>query len=505
MKKVAKSIFLVVAVAAVSAGVSGLTTYKLLEGKAQDDSVTFENVFGDKAITSKASYTSAVSGVPVDLTEAAEKSLNAVVHIRAVKQNTGQQSSTQSIPDLFEYFFGGGSRNKSQTPQRQVLGFGSGVVISNDGYIVTNHHVINGADELTVKLNDNREYSAKVVGQDESSDLALIKVEADDMPAIVIGNSDDLKVGEWVLAVGNPFNLTSTVTAGIVSAKARSLGMYNQGVESFIQTDAAINRGNSGGALVNARGELVGINSVLSSPTGTYAGYGFAIPTNIMKKVVADFKKYGTVQRAVLGIGGIDIANDIYSDQLAEKVKQLEVTNGVLITEVAEGGASADSGIKVDDVIRGVDGETVNSMADLHGILGKKRPGDKVEVKVIRNKQEMNFNVVLKNLRGNTDIIKDNGMEILGAEFAEVKDNLKKQLNIGYGVQITDVKKGRIADSGIRKGFIVLRANDKPIKSKKDLERVVQDATKKHSQVVFVVGMYPNGRQAYAAVDLTQS
>lgn len=505
MKRIIKNSLGVLAVITVSAGVSGLTTYKLLENKSENSSVTFESVFGDKATTSKATYSHAVSGTPVDLTEAAEKSLNAVVHIRSVKQKSNQVNRPQNIPDLFEYFFGNGSRNQSQTPQRQVLGFGSGVIISNDGYIVTNHHVIDGADELTVKLNDNREFSAKLIGQDEGSDLALIKVDADDMPAIVIGNSDDLKVGEWVLAVGNPFNLTSTVTAGIVSAKARSLGVYNQGVESFIQTDAAINRGNSGGALVNARGELVGINSVLTSPTGTYTGYGFAIPTSIMKKVVADFKKYGTVQRAVLGIAGIDISNDIYSDKLAEKVKELEVTNGVLVTEVSEGSASADAGIKTDDVIRGIDGETINSMADLHGILGKKRPGDKVELRIVRNKKEMNLEVTLKNLRGNTEIIKNAGIEVLGADFTEVEDSLKKQLNIGYGVQITDIKKGRIADAGLRKGFIILRANDQQIKSKKELEKVVKDAMKRHSQVVFIVGIYPNGRQAYAAVDLTQS
>lgn len=272
---------------------------------------------------------------PVDLTQAAESSLNSVVHIMAV-----QRSKTQVIqgqPDIFDFFFGDGRGRQRQIETPEQRGFGSGVIISKDGYIVTNNHVIDGADEISVKLHDSREMKGRVVGTDPTSDLALVKIEGDDFPAIPIGSSDALKVGEWVLAVGNPFTLGSTVTAGVVSAKARGLGA-NQ-VESFIQTDAAINQGNSGGALVNARGELVGINAMLYSPTGAYSGYGFAIPTSIMTKVVTDLKQYGTVQRALLGIAGRDMGNEVYPEEIRKEQKELGTNTGVQIVSVEEDGS----------------------------------------------------------------------------------------------------------------------------------------------------------------------
>ena len=417
--------------------------------------------------------------------------------------------------EIFGDIFGNGGRQQRRVQTQPRVGFGSGVIISKDGYIVTNNHVIDGADEIVVKLNDNREFKGRVIGTDPNSDLALVKIEGDDFPTVPIGDSDALKVGEWVLAVGNPFNLTSTVTAGIVSAKARTLGVYGiGGVESFIQTDAAINQGNSGGALVNAKGELVGINAVLSSPTGAYAGYGFAIPTSVMTKVVSDLKQYGTVQRALLGIKGISLAGDgdMMSDQpidksgatLADKRKEFGVVDVVWVREIVDGGSAAGSDIKVDDIIIGIDGKKVQNFADLQEAIAQHRPGDKVTVKVMRDKKEKNIDVTLKNEQGTTKIVKDAGMEILGAAFKELPDDLKRQLNLGYGLQVTGVTSGKMADAGVRKGFIILKANDQPMRKVSDLEEVMKAAVKSPNQVLFLTGVFPSGKRGYYAVDLTQ-
>ena len=417
--------------------------------------------------------------------------------------------------EIFGDIFGNGGRQQRRVQTQPRVGFGSGVIISKDGYIVTNNHVIDGADEIIVKLNANREFKGRMIGTDPNSDLALVKIEGDDFPTIPVGDSDALKVGEWVLAVGNPFNLTSTVTAGIVSAKARTLGVYGiGGVESFIQTDAAINQGNSGGALVNAKGELVGINAVLSSPTGAYAGYGFAIPTSVMTKVVSDLKQYGTVQRALLGIKGTSLAGDgdMMSDQpidksgatLSDKRKEFGVVDGVWVREIVDGGSAAGSDIKVDDVIIGIDGKKVQNFADLQEAIAQHRPGDKVTVKVMRDKKEKNINITLKNEQGTTKIVKDAGMEILGAAFKELPDDLKKQLNLGYGLQVTGVTSGKMADAGVRKGFIILKANDQPMRKVSDLEEVMKAAVKSPNQVLFLTGVFPSGKRGYYAVDLTQ-
>ena len=378
------------------------------------------------------------------------------------------------------------------------------MIISKDGYIVTNNHVIDGADEISVKLQDSRELKGRVIGTDPTTDLALVKIEGDDFPAIPVGDSDKLKVGEWVLAVGNPFNLGSTVTAGVVSAKSRGLGA-NQ-VESFIQTDAAINQGNSGGALVNARGELVGINAMLFSPTGAYSGYGFAIPTSIMTKVVTDLKQYGTVQRALLGIGGRNMGDENmnYPDEIKKEQKELGINEGVQVAEVTEGG-SADGILKVNDVILELNGKKVKTMADLQGLLAQHRPGDKVKVTVFRDKKEKEFTITLKNAQGNTKVVKKADMEILGAAFREVPEELKRQLNLGYGVQVTGVTDGRMADSGIRKGFIILKANGKQLKTVQDLEDVMKAASQSPDQVLFMTGVYPSGKRANYAVDLSQT
>lgn len=514
MKQTTKNILGIGAVVLLSAGVAGVTTYTMLKPENRD-SLSFNEQFRQNPGARLAAY-DAINAQPVDLTQAAENSLHAVVHIKSTQQAKEQTVTVRDpFAEIFGDIFGNGGRQQRRVQTQPRVGFGSGVIISKDGYIVTNNHVIDGADEIIVKLNDNREFKGRMIGTDPNSDLALVKIEGDDFPTIPVGDSDALKVGEWVLAVGNPFNLTSTVTAGIVSAKARTLGVYGiGGVESFIQTDAAINQGNSGGALVNAKGELVGINAVLSSPTGAYAGYGFAIPTSVMTKVVSDLKQYGTVQRALLGIKGTSLAGDgdMMSDQpidksgatLSDKRKEFGVVDGVWVREIVDGGSAAGSDIKVDDVIIGIDGKKVQNFADLQEAIAQHRPGDKVTMKVMRDKKEKNINITLKNEQGTTKIVKDAGMEILGAAFKELPDDLKKQLNLGYGLQVTGVTSGKMADAGVRKGFIILKANDQPMRKVSDLEEVMKAAVKSPNQVLFLTGVFPSGKRGYYAVDLTQ-
>ena len=452
--------------------------------------------------------TNAVPSQPVDLTYAAEKALPSVVHIKYLQNSKVQTVDVQSDPfgDFFDPFGffgnpggnGGKQKRKVQTPKRE--GAGSGVIISTDGYIVTNNHVVEGADELTVTLNDNKEYSARIIGTDKTTDLALIKITASNLPALPIGDSDKLKVGEWVLAVGNPFNLTNTVTAGIVSAKARSL--YQNGVESFIQTDAAINAGNSGGALVNTRGELVGINAMLYSQTGSYSGYGFAIPTTIMNKVVADLKKYGTVQRGLLGIQGINVNN--YYDQQKEQGKEIDLgtMEGVYVAKVEEEGSAAEAGLKEGDVITAVDGKKVVKMSELQEYLTNKRPGDKVTVTYLRKKAKKTATLTLKNEQGNTNIVKDADLDVLGGTFRPVTEQEKKDMNISYGLAVTKVANGALKDAAVYKGFIILQANDAPMKTLNDLQKAVKDASTSKDPVLILKGISPTGKKAYFAVML---
>lgn len=496
MKKTIKIALGMVAVIAVSAVVAGVTTYTFLR-PGESKEATFNETF--KTISPTYAGLSSSSVQPVDLTTAAETTVNSVVHIMAIQRSKVQTVQVQ--PDFFDFFFGNPRGRERQVETPEERGFGSGVIISKDGYIVTNNHVVEDADEISVKLHDGRELKGRVIGTDPTTDLALVKIEGDDFPAIPIGDSEALKVGEWVLAVGNPFNLGSTVTAGIVSAKARGLGANT--VESFIQTDAAINRGNSGGALVNVKGELVGINAMLYSPTGTYSGYGFAIPTSIMTKVVTDLKKYGTVQRAVLGIEGRDMGKEVYPDEIRKEQKELGVNEGVQVVNVLEGGSSYNV-LQKNDVILKLDGKDVKTMAELQGLLVKYRPGDKVSVTVWRDKKEKNFTITLKNTQGTTKVVKNADMELLGAAFREVSDDLKEQLNLGYGLQVTAIEDGRIADSGIRKGFIILKANGKQMHSVQDLENAMKTASQSPDQVLFMTGVYPSGKQGYYAVNLSQ-
>ncbi len=496
MKKGIRNLFLGATVIAVSAVVASVTTYKVLEKGNISSGNTTETE--NSLQLQKASMPQTFNMQErVDLTEAADKSLHAVVHIKST-----ENSKTRTIrraPDIYDFFFGDGMGRQQEVRTQPRVGFGSGVILTEDGYIVTNNHVIDGADEIDVTLNDNRTFKGRLIGSDDKTDLALIKIEVDEkLPALPVGDSDELKVGEWVLAVGNPFNLTSTVTAGIVSAKARTLGVYDGGIESFIQTDAAINQGNSGGALVNARGELVGINAVLTSPTGSYAGYGFAIPTSIMTKVVSDLKEFGAVQRAILGIMGGTVTSELVEQ------KDLGVVDGVYVSEILPEGAAEEAGIEVGDVIVAVDGSKVKNMAQMQEMFTKHQPGDKVELTIVRKKKEKKIEVTLKNVQGNTNVVKNADLDMLGATFKELDDKEKRLYKVNYGLKVLDVSKGRFADAGIKKGFVILKVNNAPIKNIDDMQKAIKQANSSSDQVLFIAGMTPSGKRAYFSVDLTQ-
>jgi S1-C subfamily serine protease len=355
---------------------------------------------------------------------------------------------------------------------------------------VTNNHVVDGADELTVTLNENsKEYSARIIGADKTTDLALIKIDAKNLPAIAIANSDDVKVGEWVLAVGNPLGLNNTVTAGIVSAKARQMG---EGVTSMIQTDAAINQGNSGGALVNTNGALIGINAMLASPTGSNIGYGFAIPTAIMNKVVDDIKKYGAVQRAMIGIKGGDVSNKVDADKEQGKEVDYGTMEGIYIGEVVEGGAAQAGGLQKEDVIISIDGQKIKKFGELQGFMAQKRPGDKVKVTYLRNKKEHTTTLTLKNEQGNTKVVKNADIDILGIDVRPITDSQKKQLEISYGLEVLKVNGGKMKEAGVPKGFIIQVVNDQPMRSFDDLQQAVKDAKE---QMLIIRGLYPTGKR----------
>jgi Do/DeqQ family serine protease len=402
--------------------------------------------------------------------------------------------------DPFGGFFGRGNggtqKRQVQTPKRVAAG--SGVIISTDGYIVTNNHVVDGADELTVTLNDNKEYSARIIGADKKTDLALIKIDGKNLPAITVANSDDVKVGEWVLAIGNPLGLNNTVTAGIVSAKARTMGEQGT-VSSMIQTDAAINQGNSGGALVNTSGQLIGINAMIYSQTGSNIGYGFAIPTTIMNKVVDDLKKYGMVQRALIGISGADVNK--YVDAEKEKGNEVDLgtMEGIYVAEIVPESAAEDAGLKKGDVITQIDGQKVTQFGELTGIIAQKRPGDKIKVTYLRDKKKKEVELTLKNEQGNTKVVKSitgDAADVLGAEFRPVTDAQKEQFDINYGLEVMKVNGGKMKEAGVTKGFIILRVNSQPMRSFEDLQEAVKEANSSKEQILVINGIYPTGKRA---------
>lgn len=443
---------------------------------------------------------------PIDLTYAAEKAVNSVVYIK-VTTNSKQQTVQYYDPwdDFFGDFFGRGNGNNGrrerqiETPKR--VGAGSGVILSADGYIVTNNHVVENADELLIKLNDNREFKGRIIGTDKQSDLALIKVEAKDLEPITVGSSESLKLGEWVLAIGNPFSLTSTVTAGIVSAKARNIGATENSIESFIQTDAAINPGNSGGALVNSKGELVGINAMIYSQTGSYTGYGFAIPTTIMSKVVDDLKKYGTVQRAVLGIKGGDVSN--YVDSQKEKGKEVDLgtLTGVYVSEVTADGSVADV-LKEGDVITAVNGHKVDKMSELQEQLSQYRPGDKVSLTYIRDKKVKHADITLRNIQGTTTAVESIDSDAMGAALRPLTDDEKRELNLRYGLVVTALRKGKMQEAGITKGTIITQINDREMKTMDDFDAVVREANMSTDRVLWVRAKTQSGYNRSYAIEL---
>lgn len=519
MKQTTKRFYGTLLAVAIVSGVTGAAALNWANGRwsgsANGNSSDEVAVEDDGWLTTAKAHPAANTGSyndgggRVDLTGAAEKASNAVVYI---KVTIAGRTETREYYDPFEDFFGdffgrgngGRQRQQVQTPKSQASG--SGVIISSDGYIVTNNHVVEKADEINITLNDNREFSARVIGLDPTTDLALLKIDATDLPTLVIGDSEALKVGEWVLAVGNPFNLTSTVTAGIVSAKARQLGASQNGIESFIQTDAAINAGNSGGALVNARGELVGINAMLYSQTGNFTGYGFAIPTTIMKKVVTDLKEYGTVQRALIGISGLDLNKYIDSEkQKDEKFsKDFGTNEGIYVAEVAEGGAAKEAGIEDGDVIVSVDGKKVSKMSELQEAITQYRPGEKVVIGVIRDKKSKSFGVTLRNNQGNTTVQKAAKLDLLGAEFKPLTDDQKKTLNMTKGVQVVSISDGLLQKAGVQKDFIIMKVNNQDIKDVSDLESALKAASQSEMNSLFIWGKYPSGKTGTFAIDLSE-
>ncbi|HNW53000.1 MAG TPA: Do family serine endopeptidase [Bacteroidales bacterium] len=422
-----------------------------------------------------------------DFTAAANTSIHAVVH---VKTEYARKNSMYDNFFNFHDFFG----DSPYSQQGPLQGAGSGVIISPDGYIVTNNHVVQDASKIEIVLNDKRSYEGTIVGTDPSTDLAVVRIKETNLPFLNYGNSDELQIGEWVLAVGNPFNLTSTVTAGIVSAKARNINILgtpdNTSIESFIQTDAAVNRGNSGGALVNTRGELVGINAAIASGNGFYAGYSFAIPVNIVKKVVGDLIDFREVQRAFLGVSIREIDSKLAEEQ---GIKELR---GVFVQEVNDGSAAKEAGIVRGDVITSVNKMTVNSTSELLEQVSRYRPGEKIVVGVSRKGTDKNFNVTLLNRAGTTGLVKTEAkdvMPMLGAKIQVASQDVLRKLGLDHGVQVTELSDGLLRNAGVREGYVITEIDKKPIRNLDDLNKILSSK----SGGILLEGVYPNKVRAY--------
>lgn len=435
------------------------------------------------------------NGQPLpDFTPAAEQTVHAVVHVMT------KFTTAQAYYDPFQGMFGGGG---IQTIPQEQQASGSGVIISEDGYIVTNYHVVEQAEEIQVTLNDKRTYDAELIGTDPNTDLAVIQIKEKNLPYVTWGNSDEVKIGEWVLAVGNPFNLTSTVTAGIVSAKARNINIISGNgsgpgaVESFIQTDAAVNPGNSGGALVNIAGQLVGINTAIASESGTYTGYSFAIPVNLVQKIVNDLVEFGMVQRGYLGVNIQDVDAEI-----ADKYN-LTAVSGVCINGIIDGGAADDAELRAGDVITGIDNAEVNNVAELQEQINRHRPGEKVTVKYIRDGNDETSVATLKNKNNTTELLNkeevvEQEVKVLGATLSPVDVLECKRLGIKAGVEISKLEAGKMRNSGIKEGFVITNIDKTPITSPEQLKEVLE--TKKGG--ILIEGVYENGQRAYYALAL---
>ena len=428
----------------------------------------------------------------MDFVSAAQKGVPAVVYIESNIKMQGERTYNS----IWDYFYG---QSQPNIIEGEVSG--SGVIVSADGYIVTNNHVVDEAGKIEVTLSDKKRYTAKVIGKDPETDLALLKIDAANLPYIEYGNSDDLQIGQWVLAVGNPYNLTSTVTAGIVSAKGRNIDILPREVashrvfpiESYIQTDAAVNPGNSGGALINTSGQLIGINSAIASNTGSYTGYSFAIPVNLVRKVVADLLQYGNVQRAFIGVNISEVTQEM------AKNKGLNSMNGAYVDSVLHGGAAKASGIRQGDIILKVGDQNVNDVSNLEELVGRYRPGDIIHVSVIRDGQTIDVPVTLRNLDGNTNLVKSSSqvdiIRELGASLAPLSDEEKQRLNLEGGAKVAQLNEGALREVGIRRGFIITKIDHQKIKSPSDVRNILDEK----SGGVLVEGVYPNGIPAYYA------
>lgn len=472
----------------------GVTSWAVASlSKNQNKNQTSAVEYTDRADNHFAS-TASTQGLLPDLTVAAEMGVSAVVNIEKREKVTSRGyyggSGGGGGVDPFELFFG--PQQRSQQPQQQERrSGGSGVIISPDGYIVSNNHVVENASELKVTLHDGSTHNAKIIGTDPTTDIALIKIEAENLPVLPFGKSEDLKLGEWVLAIGNPYGLTSTVTAGIVSAKGRALGVIpsQMGIESFIQTDAAVNPGNSGGALVTVDGSLVGINTVIKSPTGSYTGYSFAVPSSIVRKIVADLREYGIVQRAMLGIAMSEIS-DQWIEQFGKETGVKE-RGGIYIGEVSSGGAAEAAGIKKGDILVAINDAPINTSSQVQESIAKFRPNDKIKISVKRDGVVKHFEVTLRNKSGKTELVSKDDidmMNVLGAQFREITDKQKKELKINGGIQVTALNQdGLLARSRVKAGYIITAINDNQISTINDLNMITDN-------VQSIDGVYPDGR-----------
>ena len=486
-----KKAFLILGLVAVSAAAGGLTAWTVSADRGGSVAYIEREVERTPALGTQ--FTSYQAEQYPDLTYAAENAVKAVVNIEAIQQVEMPQRRGY---DPFLEFFGipqDYGRGDGGPQYREQRAGGSGVIISEDGYVVTNNHVVDGASKLKVKLNDGRTFEAKLIGKDSATDLALLKIEAADLPTVPFGSSDALRLGEWVLAIGSPFDLQSTITAGIVSAKARNLGVIPNdfSIEAFIQTDAAVNPGNSGGALVNTHGELVGINTLIKSQTGSYVGYSFAIPESIVRKVVVDLKEYGIVQRALLGIR-YGIVDQDFIDNMGEETGIKEL-GGAYVSSVVEGGSASEAGIRKGDVILDIDGVKINDNATLSEQIGRRRPNDKVKLSVKRDGKVKQIDVTLRNKAGKTELITKEDVdmvEVLGGKFADAGAKLCRELDIKGGVQVVGIKAdGILARARVKQGFVITHINDRPVYSLSDMERMTD-------KVRSIDGIYPNGRAA---------